>query len=62
MDYRGAGTLSIVLVDGDGVRQQLLKTIGAYNGSKALFLEAGDYQMEVTADGQWGIDVTQPGD
>ena len=43
-------------------RKGLLKTIGAYDGSKALFLEAGDYQMEVTADGQWRIDVTQPGD
>ena len=32
VDYRGAGTPSMVLVDRDGGRYQLFKTIGAYKG------------------------------
>jgi hypothetical protein len=38
----------------------LTNTIGDYDGAVALSLSEGDYFLDVTADGDWSANVTQP--
>ncbi len=38
----------------------LVDATGEYQGSRALGLPAGDYRLEVTADGVWGVAFEQP--
>lgn len=38
----------------------LVNGIGDYDGHVALYMPAGDWQLDVTADGSWSTDITQP--
>jgi len=48
-----------VPVDG-GDRRYLANEIGTYDGQVAVNLPAGEWRLDVTADGDWSADVTQP--
>jgi hypothetical protein len=62
LSHNGSGNFAVWLVDAAGNRVDLLvNVIGSFNGSKALGLErAGDYTLNVQADGGWAIRVRQP--
>jgi hypothetical protein len=58
LSHRGAS--NFVVLYGQGQASQLLvNEIGAYDGSRALGLPAGDYSMKIDSTGDWKVDVEQ---
>ena len=54
------GPSNFVVLYGQGQPSSLLvNEIGAYDGSRALGLAAGDYQIKIDSTGDWKIDIEQ---
>jgi hypothetical protein len=62
MQHQGSANFSIWLMDSSGKKVDLLvNVVGEFGGSKAEGITtAGDYLLDITADGQWSVDITQP--
>lgn len=60
--HSGSSNFSILLMDGDGKYVSLLvNEIGSFSGSKAVKIDkAGPYILNITADGSWTVNITQP--
>lgn len=59
MRHRGRERFAVAL-EGDGRRVRLADRKGDYDGSRAIALPAGEYPLEVVADGQWQVGLRQP--
>jgi hypothetical protein len=62
MKHEGSSNFILWLMDTFGQNKELLANeIGSFQGSTALGItSAGDYVMDITADGSWNIRVEQP--
>ncbi|MDP2182042.1 MAG: hypothetical protein Q8K99_05660 [Actinomycetota bacterium] len=61
MSHKGSSNFIVHLRSVDGeVDEGLVNEIGKFNGSWPIFLGAGDYLLEVEADGPWAFTITQP--
>jgi hypothetical protein len=62
MQHQGSANFTIWLMNATGGKVDLLVNVaGEFNGSKAEgIVSAGDYRLDITADGQWVVDITQP--
>jgi hypothetical protein len=59
MTHDGSSNFAIWLLDAKGNRQELLvNEIGTFDGSKALGVKSGVYLLDITADGNWKVDVS----
>jgi hypothetical protein len=59
MHHTGDRNFAITLKDKDGKYISLLvNEIGDYSGKKSERLTAGDYYLDITADGEWTIGIT----
>lgn len=58
LDHGGSSNF-IVELTGDQ-EDYLVNTIGAYDGRVAMYLPAGEYRLDVDADGDWSATVRQP--
>jgi hypothetical protein len=59
MHHSGDSNFAITLKDADGKYISLLANeIGEYSGKKSERLTAGEYYLEITADGEWTIGIT----
>jgi len=60
LSHNGSRNFAIWLMDFNGNNVDLLvNTVGQFNGSKAVGI-AGSYLLNVTADGAWTVNITQP--
>ena len=61
MTHTGSSNFVVSLVNLDGQPDRLLvNTIGQFNGSKALPVQAGNYVLDITADGGWTVNIEHP--
>jgi hypothetical protein len=62
MTHNGASNFAIKLLDSQGHYVELLvNEIGAFQGGKAVGIEtAGDYLLDISANGDWTVNVQQP--
>jgi hypothetical protein len=60
--HQGSASFAIWLLDSSGKKVDLLvDVIGNFSGSKAEGITAaGDYQLDIDADGDWTVEITQP--
>lgn len=58
--HDGDSNFQVRAVNSNGDEEYLVNEIGSYDGEVALYLPSDDYQLDVTADGSWSADVTQP--
>jgi len=59
-EHDGDSNFQIQAVNNGGDEEFLVNEIGTYDGEVALYLPAGEWRLDVTADGDWSADVTQP--
>lgn len=59
-EHDGDSNFQVQAVSSDGEEEYLVNEIGSYDGEVALYLPSDDYRLDVTADGSWSADVTQP--
>ena len=60
MTHDGDSNFIIWLLDDSGSRVDLLvNEIGQFDGSTALGIDPGSYILDITADGNWKIGITQ---
>lgn len=56
LSHQGDANFSVWLLDSKGEKTELLvNEIGAFNGSKAVGVDAGIYYLDVTANGAWTV-------
>ena len=62
MTHSGNSNFIVYLLDTEGNKVELLvNKIGVFNGSKAIKInKAGDYLLDITAGGQWTVNIEQP--
>ena len=62
LSHSGSRNFAIWLMDSNGNNVDLLvNTVGQFNGSKAVGIDsAGPYLLNITADGVWSVNITQP--
>jgi hypothetical protein len=62
MQHQGSSNFTIWLVDRSGKKVDLLvNVVGEFSGSKAEEITtASEYHLNITSDGQWAVDITQP--
>ena len=62
MKHQGSAGFVIWLLDSSGKKVDLLADAsGEFDGSKAEgIITAGDYTLDISADGAWTVDITQP--
>ncbi len=62
MQHQGSSNFTIWLMNSSGGKVDLLvNVVSEFSGSKAEGITtAGDYHLDITADGQWAVDITQP--
>ncbi|NIB99401.1 hypothetical protein [Halobacterium sp. R2-5] len=56
----GESNFQIQAVSSNGTEEYIVNAIGEYNGTVALHMPSGEWQLDVTADGDWNTNVTQP--
>jgi len=60
-EHRGAKNFIVTLLTADGQRVEgLVNAIGNYNGAAGVGVPAGQYVLQVEADGPWSVMVEQP--
>ncbi len=60
MTHDGDSNFAIWLFDDDGSRVDLLvNEIGEFDGSTAIGVDQGTYILDISADGNWKVDITQ---
>lgn len=60
LQHSGESNFIVKAVNSIGDEEYLTNEIGTYDGRVALYLPEGNWQLDVTADGGWSADVTQP--
>jgi hypothetical protein len=61
LTHNGSSNFGVWLKDSKGKNVELLANeIGSFNGSKAVGVSAGEYILDVSADGAWTVNITQP--
>lgn len=62
MQHQGSANFTIWLIESSGKKVDLLVIVaGEFSGSKAEGITtAGDYRLDISADGQWAVGITQP--
>mgnify|MGYP000610362418 CR=1 FL=1 len=61
LEHTGDSNFAVWLVSDDGDQEELLANIvGEYDGTYAMYLQAGEYQLDIDADGDWTADIEQP--
>lgn len=61
MSHNGQANFAVKVLDDQGQMVELLANdIGPFGGAKAFRSEGGEYLLDVTADGDWTITVSQP--
>jgi hypothetical protein len=62
MKHTGSSNFAIWLLDNMGNKEELLvNEIGSFDGGKAVHIStAGNYVLDISADGPWTIDIQQP--
>lgn len=58
--HDGDSNFQVQAVGSGGGEEYLVNEIGSYDGQVALYLPSDDYRLDITADGSWSADVTQP--
>jgi hypothetical protein len=59
MTHDGSSNFAIWLMDAKGNKQELLvNEIGSFDGSKAVGVKTGVYLLDISADGNWKVDVS----
>lgn len=58
--HDGDSNFQVQAISSDGDEEYLVNAIGDYDGRVALSLPADEYRLDVTADGSWTAEVTQP--
>lgn len=59
-NHEGAESFRVEVAADDGARAIFADNTGPYEGAKAGLLEAGNYTVDVSADGAWHLTVRQP--
>lgn len=59
VEHGGTGRFTVDIVGGGTTRELLAVDTGPYGGQHAVDLAPGTYDLRVTADGEWTIDVVQ---
>jgi hypothetical protein len=59
VQHTGESNFQVQAINADD-EKYLVNAIGDYDGRVALYMPPGDWQLDVTADGSWSADVTQP--
>lgn len=59
-EHSGSSNFQVWAVNRAGNKELLVNDIGTYDGKVALYLPSDTWRLEVTADGAWDSDVTQP--
>jgi hypothetical protein len=59
-EHDGSSNFQVQAVNSAGDKEYLVNEIGTYDGQVALYLPSDDWRLDVTADGSWSADVTQP--
>ncbi|MFC7044312.1 hypothetical protein ACFQH6_20655 [Halobacteriaceae archaeon GCM10025711] len=59
-EHDGSSNFQVQAVSGSGEKTYLVNEIGTYDGQVALYQPPGTYRLDVTADGSWDVDITQP--
>lgn len=59
-DHDGSSNFQVQAINENGDEEYLVNEIGTYDGQVALALPSGEWTLDVTADGSWSADVTQP--
>jgi hypothetical protein len=58
--HDGSSNFQVQAVNSNGDEEYLVNEIGSYDGEVALYLPSEEYKLDITADGSWSADVTQP--
>jgi hypothetical protein len=58
--HDGSSNFQVKAVSSNGDEEYLVNHIGNYDGEVAVYLPSEDYRLDITADGSWSADVTQP--
>jgi len=59
-EHSGNSNFQVQAVSSSGEKKYLVNDIGTYDGQVALYLPEGEWQLDITADGDWNADITQP--
>lgn len=59
-DRTGDSNFQVQAVSSEGDEEFLVNHIGDYDGKVALYLPSNEWNLDITADGSWTVDVTQP--
>ncbi len=59
-EHSGESNFQVQAVRSGGEEEYLVNNIGDYDGQVALNLPAGEWRLDVTADGSWSANVQQP--
>lgn len=59
-EHDGSSNFQVQAVNSAGDQEYLVNEIGAYDGQVALYLPNDEWRLDITADGSWSADVTQP--
>lgn len=61
MQHSGSRNFAIWVLNDQGEKENLIvNAIGSWDGRFAQYLDAGDYVLDISADGSWSVDVHQP--
>lgn len=58
--HSGASNFQVALADGSQFDDYFINVIGEFDGAQAELIDGGSYILDVNADGDWEITVTQP--
>lgn len=58
--HDGEGNFQVSLEDDSEFGESFINVIGSFDGAQAELVDAGEYLLEVNADGNWGITIRQP--
>lgn len=60
LGHSGSSNFQVWAINSAGTKELLVNDIGTYDGKVALYLPSDTWRLEVTADGTWRTEVTQP--
>lgn len=58
--HDGDSNFQVKLVDGSEYDDLFINVIGSFDGAQADLMDAGEYMLDVSADGSWDITIRQP--
>jgi len=59
-EHDGSSNFQVKAVNSAGDEEFLVNEIETYDGEVAIYLPSDDWRLDITADGSWSADVTQP--